>query len=98
MSAKVKAEDVTTQECMDVQICANGAEYDRSELPELLRIYYSRLFPYDKYFDWLQYGEKSPQCLNRRFNRHWSTLFIFQVTRKHFLTVSFPSPLKTTST
>lgn len=53
----VKTEDA--EESMDVQICANEAEYDRSELPELLRIYYSKLFPYDKYFDWLHYGESS---------------------------------------
>ena len=31
--------------------------YDRSQLPHLLKIYYKSLFPYDKYFDWLQYGE-----------------------------------------
>lgn len=37
--------------------CANGDDYDRAELPELLRIYYSRVFPYDKYYDWLEYGK-----------------------------------------
>ena len=36
---------------------AISREYDRSQLPELLRIYYRWLFPYDKYFEWLQYGE-----------------------------------------
>lgn len=96
MSVKTE-DDVTTEESMDVQICANGAEYDRSELPELLRIYYSKLFPYDKYFDWLQYGEKRvnqypPSNLGNEYH------FIFQVTRRHFLTGSSPSPLKTTST
>ena len=45
------------EEPMEAQLCGNEIEYDRSELPELLRIYYSKLFPYDKYFDWLQYGE-----------------------------------------
>ena len=35
---------------------AISKEYDRSQLPELLKIYYRWLFPYDKYFDWLQYG------------------------------------------
>lgn len=34
------------------------SSYDRSQLPHLLRIYYTWLFPYDKYFDWLQYGEQ----------------------------------------
>lgn len=38
--------------------CANGDDYDRAELPELLRIYYSRVFPYDKYYDWLEYGDR----------------------------------------
>ena len=40
----------------------NGAEsgaYNRSQLPELLRVYYKWLFPYDKYFEWLQYGKQS---------------------------------------
>ena len=43
-----------------VKTSSNGAEsgaYNRSELPELLRVYYMWLFPYDKYFEWLQYGE-----------------------------------------
>lgn len=31
-------------------------EYERSQLPDLLRVYYTWLFPYDKYFQWLQYG------------------------------------------
>ena len=36
---------------------AESAAYNRSELPELLMVYYKWLFPYDKYFEWLQYGE-----------------------------------------
>ena len=36
---------------------SGSGEYDRSELPELLRVFYSKLFPYDKYYEWLQYGE-----------------------------------------
>lgn len=35
---------------------AETEEYDRSQLPDLLRIYYTWLFPYDKYCDWLCYG------------------------------------------
>ena len=45
-----------------VKASSNGAEsgaYNRSELPDLLRVYYKWLFPYDKYFEWLQYGERS---------------------------------------
>ena len=52
-----KVEDADQEEPMAVQMSGHVTEYDRSELPELLRIYYSRLFPYDKYFEWLQYGE-----------------------------------------
>ncbi|CAI8036129.1 DNA primase small subunit [Geodia barretti] len=37
---------------------SGNADYDRAELPDLLRIYYSRLFPYDKYYDWLEYGDR----------------------------------------
>ena len=43
---------------------ANGVDYDRAELPELLRIYYSRLFPYDKYHEWLEYGETQRERRN----------------------------------
>ena len=32
-------------------------QYERTLLPDLLRVYYTWLFPYDKYFDWLHYGE-----------------------------------------
>lgn len=35
-------------------------EYDRSQLPHLLKLYYKSLFPYDKYWEWLQYGEHMP--------------------------------------
>ena len=42
---------------------AISREYDRSQLPELLKIYYRWLFPYDKYFDWLQYGEPVCACV-----------------------------------
>ena len=45
-----------------VKPSSNGAEsgaYNRSQLPELLKVYYRWLFPYDKYFEWLQYGKQS---------------------------------------
>ena len=44
---KQEEQEVTTEE--------EGA-YNRAELPDLLRTYYARLFPYDKYCQWLQYG------------------------------------------
>ena len=31
-------------------------EYDRDSLPDLLPIYYKRLFPYGPYYKWLNYG------------------------------------------
>ena len=45
-----------------VKPSSNGAEsgaYNRSQLPGLLKVYYRWLFPYDKYFEWLQYGKQS---------------------------------------
>ena len=50
-----------------VKTTSNGAEsgaYNRSELPELLKVYYKWLFPYDKYFEWLQYGEQTLCCVH----------------------------------
>lgn len=35
-----------------------SAEYDRSQLPDLLKIYYMWLFPYQKYYEWLCYGKR----------------------------------------
>ena len=31
--------------------------YDPSQLPEFLKQYYVWLFPFDKYYEWLSYGE-----------------------------------------
>ena len=45
-----------------VKPSSNGAEsgaYNRSQLPGLLKVYCRWLFPYDKYFEWLQYGKQS---------------------------------------
>ena len=50
-------EAVDTREVGEDDGSAISREYDRSQLPELLKIYYRWLFPYDKYFDWLQYGK-----------------------------------------
>ena len=51
------------EEAMDTKpspiIEATPGQYDRSQLPDLLRVYYTWLFPFDKYFDWLQYGKRS---------------------------------------
>ena len=33
-----------------------GNVYERSHLPDLLRVYYRWLFPFDHYFKWLCYG------------------------------------------
>ena len=50
-------EDAIEKEPVKAEPCNSVQSYDRSQLPNLLRIYYSWLFPYDKYFEWLQYGE-----------------------------------------
>ncbi|XP_066263732.1 DNA primase small subunit-like isoform X3 [Branchiostoma lanceolatum] len=38
------------------QSTAENTAYDRNDLPELLPIYYKRLFPYGPYYKWLSYG------------------------------------------
>jgi len=54
-----KMEEVDSKDVVKVERSGgNGGGYNRSELPDLLRVYYKWLFPYDKYFEWLQYGEK----------------------------------------
>ena len=54
MCDEVEDGDKETGSCEGSAI---SLEYDRSQLPDLLKIYYRWLFPYDKYFDWLQYGK-----------------------------------------
>ena len=60
MAVVVKKEEEPELEDMEAEECGGGAEgapeYDRAMLPDLLRVYYRWLFPYDKYFSWLQYG------------------------------------------
>ncbi len=53
MEEDVKREPVESEEATAVQ------SYDRADLPTLLRIYYTWLFPYDAYFQWLQYGNNT---------------------------------------
>ncbi|XP_060676976.1 DNA primase small subunit [Hemiscyllium ocellatum] len=46
-----------------------GNQYDAAELPDLLPIYYRRLFPYSQYFRWLSYGGVSKTYFqNREFS------------------------------
>ena len=42
-------------------------DYDPSQLRELLQVYYTWLFPYDRYFQWLQYGTDVDECLGRAY-------------------------------
>ncbi len=41
----------------ETKSCTFSREYDREMLSDLLRIYYSRLFPYKKFYEWLAYGK-----------------------------------------
>ena len=36
---------------------ADEHAYDKSQYPILLKQYYMRLFPYEKYYQWLSYNE-----------------------------------------
>lgn len=59
-SKRVKREPVEDvgEEDMEAEPSCNtvSATYDRSQLPDLLRVYYTWLFPYDKFYNWLHYG------------------------------------------
>ncbi len=33
------------------------SQYNQDDLPELLKQYYKRIFPYKLYYQWLSYGE-----------------------------------------
>ena len=50
------AEEAVKTETVEAKPAVSNELYDRSELPNLLRVYYAWLFPYDKYFQWLNYG------------------------------------------
>eukprot|EP00058_Branchiostoma_floridae_P019687 XP_002605177.1 hypothetical protein BRAFLDRAFT_58959 [Branchiostoma floridae] len=51
------------------QSTAESTAYDRNDLPELLPIYYKRLFPYGPYYKWLSYGGvKKSYFHNREFS------------------------------
>ena len=55
-SKRVKTEATGEEEDAPKSVFTIAEEYERSQLPDLLRVYYTRIFPYDKYFRWLQYG------------------------------------------
>jgi len=60
MSAVVIKEEPKEEEVGGGEVISKSifsVEYNRAQLPHLLRVYYTWLFPYDKYFDWLQYGK-----------------------------------------
>lgn len=40
---------------MEIETNKNS-EYDPNMLPDLLRLYYKRLFPHKSYYRWLSYG------------------------------------------
>ena len=50
------SEEAVETEVVETKPAVSIGLYDRSQLPDLLRVYYARLFPYDKYFQWLNYG------------------------------------------
>lgn len=44
-------------EAMEVKAESSiSGDYSRSDLPDLLHIYYKRLFPYGPFYRWLSYG------------------------------------------
>lgn len=61
-------EDELTESIAVVPPTPAPATRDQSVLftPELLRMYYSRLFPYSFLYKWLSYGESDPTIFSRR--------------------------------
>lgn len=51
------------EEVEEKPVTVFSAEYDRSQLPDYLRIYYTWIFPYERYFEWLHYGQEVAQSL-----------------------------------
>ncbi|XP_069043377.1 DNA primase small subunit [Lepisosteus oculatus] len=48
---------------------ASASEYDPASLPDLLPLYYRRLFPFSQYYRWLSYGGVVKSCFqNREFS------------------------------
>lgn len=47
--------------------------FDPAELPELLKLYYRRLFPYAQYYRWLNYGggDGGGERVGSRSERGW---------------------------
>ena len=41
---------------LQVSVFITMAKYDPEALPDLLPLYYKRLFPYSPYYRWLNYG------------------------------------------
>lgn len=42
------------------------AQFSTEQLPELLKVYYKRLFPYEPYYRWLSYGSVNPNAFSHR--------------------------------
>ena len=42
--------------------------YDKAQYPILLKQYYMRLFPYEKYYQWLSYSEGTGRLHLKCFN------------------------------
>ena len=49
------------EEPMDTsnEACTFSEKYNREQLPDLLVVYYQRIFPFQKYYDWLFYGRRA---------------------------------------
>lgn len=41
----------------EAQNIVQNSQYNPNDLPELLKLYYKKIFPYKLYYQWLSYGE-----------------------------------------
>lgn len=78
-------------------MASKSESYDAGSLPDLLPVYYKRLFPYGPYFRWLSYGGGKvddsflPRCAvgECRINAHLSNAHWTNAVPRHLLTKAY---------
>lgn len=56
-NVRIKVEEAEEEKGIEQSRAVFGSVYDRSQLPDLLKVYYRWLFPFKEYFKWLCYGK-----------------------------------------
>lgn len=69
--------------------CFMMETFDPAELPELLKLYYRRLFPYSQYYRWLNYGGGDGGVERGVVNTGWVLPWQWEVAPRHQVWVVF---------